>query len=1567
MKLLGRGTEHEEVDRVSPDEQAALRRITMLAAGGVAPAEVAAAVAREISTVMGVRLTNIFRFEPNGTATVAASHGAGNPFEIGLNIPLEGDSVTAQIFRTGLPARMSGYSGAAGSIAALSRQAGTKAAVGAPIRIEDRLWGAAVATWTDAMPDDAEARLANFADLVGVAIANAESREALSQLAEEQAALRRVATLVARESSPMEIFHSVTEEAWRVLGSEAVGMLRFEPDGTATLVAQSETPWDPPPLGTRFTLDGENVVTKVHRTGRAARADDWTDATGAVAAMADVLGVRSAVATPIVAEGRVWGLLIAATNGSDPLPVDTESRIGQFTELVATAIANAEAHSDVVRLADEQAALRRVATLVAENPDSEELFSAVAREVAGVLDVRGVIVDRFEADGSQITLGSAYDLELEGAESFLGVGVRLPFHPGTLAAGVWETHRAARVDDYSKLEGGMGDAARAAGVGSGCAAPIMVDGRLWGQMCVFSGEGTELPVGLEDRLDDFVKLLATAISNYDARSSLHELADEQAALRRVATLVAQSAPPAEIFAAASDEVGALFGTGLAGVQRFEEARQSIVFVGVSKDVESAIPVGTSWPLHQGLASEEVYRTGRSARADLVDWSRVDGPVGPAGDQLGVVSMVASPIIVEGRLWGTATVSARERLPENAEERLQKFAELLATAIANTESREKRAILTEEQAALRRVATLVAEESFLADVLAGVAEEVGRVLGGVEWALTRDDRDGMASVLAVSDGNPTPAGSRVPVNAGTAFGRAIIEGKPARIDDYFAEPGDFARVAREHDIHAAVSCPIVVHGGTWGAMSVGWRNPEPLPAGTEALIERFSDLIATAIGNAEARGEVERLAHEQAALRRVATLVALGVEPEGVFRAVADEVSTLFGSEIGAIVRFEDDGTATVLGDVGGPHEPGARVRLDPGYVVHTVSKTGRSARYDTDDPSAASAGSLVRSTGVRSAVASPIVVEGKLWGAVTAGSLDGPMASGAERRLAEFTELVAVAVANTQARGQLTTIADEQAALRRVATLVADQADPSIIFATVAEEVAHSIAADRCAIGRYEGADVLRVVAYWSDHEPKVPAGTPIDVGADEVVAAVRTSSGPLRIDDHEAYSGPLMDYARTLGALPTTTIAAPVFVGRHLWGTIFTSTMAAEPFPEGAESRVMSFAELVATAIANADSREALAGLADEQAALRRVATLVAQGVQPSEIFAAVSREVEGVVGARMDASVTATVVRFDPGQESVLVGASKTIEGTPLGMRWPPHELFVSTRVLRTGEPARVEETEVLPVKGPDAEKLRRQGYLCQVATPIVVEGRLWGAMTLSATETLPAHTEERLESFTELVATAIANAENKSALAASRRRIVAASDETRRRIERDLHDGTQQRLVSLGLAVRAAEAEIPMEHGDLREELSRVATGLADAVEDLQELSRGIHPAILSKGGLGPALRELALRSPITVELKVATDTRLPESIEVAAYFVASEALANAAKHSQASRIQLLLAVRRRILTLSIRDDGVGGAHVGRGSGLIGLADRVEALGGSIEVQSAEGEGTRVTAKLPLDTTA
>jgi signal transduction histidine kinase/ketosteroid isomerase-like protein len=542
------------------------------------------------------------------------------------------------------------------------------------------------------------------------------------------------------------------------------------------------------------------------------------------------------------------------------------------------------------------------------------------------------------------------------------------------------------------------------------------------------------------------------------------------------------------------------------------------------------------------------------------------------------------------------------------------------------------------------------------------------------------------------------------------------------------------------------------------------------------------------------------------------------------------------------------------------------------------------------------------------------------------------------------------------ARGEAGVVAEEQAALRRVATLVARGVSQSEVFAAVTQETGWLVAADTTSLMRFEPDDTITLVAAWSARNADLPigAGRPVD----EQLRSIRETGQPWRWGPADLPpTGPFVEEARALGM--RTFVGVPIVVDGRIWGVAFASSTADQPFADDAESRLAGFTELVATAIANAESREALARLVEEHAALRRVATLVAQGVPPVEIYSAVSGEVARLFSAE------AAVLRFEhDGPAIVFVGVSKTLE-LPIGTRWEFQTGMASAEVYRTGLSARVDVMDWSSANGPVAAAARRLGVVSTVVSPIVVEGRLWGAMSLSSTdELLPVDTERRLEKFTELLATAIANAESRSELAASRRRIVAASDEARRRIERDLHDGTQQRLVSLGLAVRAAEADVPADRGDLRAELSRIAVGLADAGAELQEVSRGIHPAILSEGGLGPALRTLARRSAVPVDLDVTTNARFPEPIETAAYFVASEALANAMKHAHASRIEVSLATRNGSLLLSIRDDGVGGASPARGSGLVGLADRVEALGGSIHVQSGVGAGTHIAADLPLE---
>jgi signal transduction histidine kinase len=885
------------------------------------------------------------------------------------------------------------------------------------------------------------------------------------------------------------------------------------------------------------------------------------------------------------------------------------------------------------------------------------------------------------------------------------------------------------------------------------------------------------------------------IANAEEREALARLADEQAALRRVATLVAQDATPAEIFAAVSAEVDRVFDLDpatfdVAGVVRFEPGPELLV-VGVSKSVE-AVPLGSRFPPNDLFAPTHVLRTGRSARVCDGDLASVGGEVADFLRHHGYLSQVASPIVVEGRLWGAVSVNSWNELPLDTEERLERFTELVATAIANAESRQALHSLADEQAALRRVATLVARDAPSTDVFEAVATEVGKLLNTDITVVGRYDGDGAATAIGSWSASPgeVPVGTRSAIGGRNVLTIVAETGKPARVDGYDDASGEAAEIARRHGWHSSIAAPIIVVDRLWGVMLVATKRPEPFPAGAEERLAAFTDLVSTAVANAQAHDELRRFGEEQAALGRVATLVATGAAPERVFTAVVEEASSLLRLERIELVRYDGDATGTVIAASG-------------------------------DHPFPA----------------------GSTW------SLD----------------------------------------------------DPSVM-ATVART--------RCAA----------------------------------------------RIDDYSTLNGEIARTARD--ASFQSAIGAPMTVEGRLWGVIIAISTDPEPIPERSEARLGQFTDLVATAVANAEARQALEHVAAEQATLRRIATLVAQGVQPEEVFRAVTEEVAATFCA-----ITA-VMRFehDP-TRVVLVGASKEI-GNPIGTRWEIDDALAAAEVYRTGRSARVNREQWSSAGGAIGEAVRGLGIASTVASPIIVEGTMWGVIGVNAGEELPPDTEQRLEKFTELVTTAIANAEGKSELADSRRRIVSASDETRRRIERDLHDGTQQRLVSLGLAVRAAEANLPPERDDLRAQLSGVATGLIAAVEDLQEISRGIHPAILSKGGLGPALGALAHRSAIPVDLDITTEVRLAEPIEVAAYFVASEALANAVKHSQASRIDVSLERRERSLLLSVRDDGVGGADTASGSGLVGLTDRVEALGGSIRICSRPGKGTQITAELPLE---
>jgi GAF domain-containing protein len=703
--------------------------------------------------------------------------------------------------------------------------------------------------------------------------------------------------------------------------------------------------------------------------------------------------------------------------------------------------------------------------------------------------------------------------------------------------------------------------------------------------------------------------------------------------------------------------------------------------------------------------------------------------------------------------------------------------------------------------------------------------------------------------------------------------------------------------------------------------------------------------------------------EQAALRRVATLVARGAPSTEVFTAVTHEAAGLLGADLAGMSRFDPDDLQTVVAAWPGDRDHvavGTRLPIfDGDNIARAVHETGQPARVDDWTRASGPVAESVRALGVRSSVGGPIVVDGRLWGVLIVDSRgEEPFPEGTEWQLAHFTELAATAVANGEARRELDRLAEEQSALRRVATLVAQGVSPAEAFAAVASELGRLLGAQIVHLNRLEPDGTITTVAAWSERGDHVPVGTRLSLDGDSVTARVVFSRRAARIDDYEGAHGEVAEalHARWI----RSAVGSPILVEGRVWGAMVVASTRDEPQPDDTETHLTDFTELVGTAIANAHARAEVTRLAEEQAALRRVATLVARESSPAELFAAVAEEVGAVLGA--DA---AQVLRYEPdGAATVVAGWSNEGRDMLLDTRLALEGESVALTVLQTGQPARIDSYS--DPRGSIAMLLRALGLRSSVGAPIVVEGRLWGVVIAGSArdEPLGAGTEARIAEFTELVATAIANADGRAKLTASRARVVAAADGERRRIERNLPDGAQQRLVALGLQLRAAEATAPVELLELRKQLGDAVTGLTGVLEDLQEISRGLHPAILSQGGLEPALRVLARRSAVPVELRIDVPARLAERVEVAAYYVASESLANAAKHARATTVWIAAAIRDGNLALEVRDNGAGGADPARGSGLIGLTDRVEALGGRLEIISPFGEGTLLRAALPVD---
>jgi signal transduction histidine kinase len=849
-------------------------------------------------------------------------------------------------------------------------------------------------------------------------------------------------------------------------------------------------------------------------------------------------------------------------------------------------------------------------------------------------------------------------------------------------------------------------------------------------------------------------------------------------------------------------------------------------------------------------------------------------------------------------------------------------------------------LAAEHLGLRRIAELVAKGVPQGELFAAVAIEASRLIKE-DTTLLRVEGERVYSSIAVC-GGPTPVGTRFAIAEEDEGLLAEIARtrRPARRDDYVGRGGPaFAR--DQLGLGSAVAVPVIVDDRIWGVLTASTTDGRRLPLDTENRLAQFAELVAAALANAQARSDLQRMADEQTALRQVAELVARTAPNEEIFAAVTTNASHLLDDAPMTLTRFGGDRELVVLATHGGPAPVGTHIAYQPETLPDQVRCGARAVRVDdyTREPDA----DLATQFNLSAAVSVPISVGSEVWGMLTATSDAAPMSAGTEQRLLQFAGLVTAALSNVQARTELQSLADEQAALRSVAELAAQDVPADQVLAAVARQASRLTGVDFSTLLRFEPDGSTEIAALDG-----APAGVEVGMRApatgDGATQQVWRSGQPARVDNLAESSSHWAQVAHGHGF--STSAAVPILIQGTLWG-VLVAVGRDNPLPAQIHIHLTRFAELAGTAIAAAQGRSKLALLAEEQVALRRVAELVARGAAPTDVFTAVAAEASPLHG-----DLGSFLVRYDADGAAVVVATCNS--QAPVGQRSSTSPGTAFGEVLRTGRPVRVDTFEGMPL----AEMAGQHG----VAVPIIVEGRVWGALaTTSAGLPLPARTEDRLTSFAEITAASIANAEYRDKLTASRARVVATADETRRRLQRDVHDSAQQRLVHTIITLKLAKEAIA-NGGTVAELVDEALENAQRANSELRDVVHGILPAALSRGGLRAGLESLLSDFSLPVELD-ADLPRLAADTETTAYFIVAEALTNVVKHAQATATSVKLTINDTNLDIDVRDNGVGGADPGQGSGLTGLLDRVEASNGMLSISSPAGTGTAVHATLPI----
>ena len=774
-------------------------------------------------------------------------------------------------------------------------------------------------------------------------------------------------------------------------------------------------------------------------------------------------------------------------------------------------------------------------------------------------------------------------------------------------------------------------------------------------------------------------------------------------------------------------------------------------------------------------------------------------------------------------------------------------------------------LVEKERALRDVAELIAHAGADADIIAIIVREASLQIQGLPVTLSQFVSQRELLVLASPDG-PAEPGMRIVFEADTLPDQILRTGSPFRVDDYRTQPD--AEMAARFGNAAGLGVPIVVEGRAWGFFYVS-SSAEPLPPGTEGLLAAFAQLVTASFDSIEARNQLRAVAAHDETMRSIQH-EASGASITAVAQRLAEYAAKLGGVE---------HATLAIIG----------------GVVVAAA------------DPVVSITNSSIRPT---QTLAFPVTAQHEPLGVFTIETALPALPLQTSRYLADLSEVAARIILAITNRQHLSELIDEQASLRRIAELAArgvPRTGPmDDILAAICRAASDQLGGREVTLLQFESADTIVAVATYAG---PVPPGVRVVHPPNSLSDRVARTQASVRVDDFDVL--PSADIVRRFGI--RAAVGVPVFIEDRLWGA-FVSTSQIGPLPRDTERRLEGFAKLTWAAIANAEARESLRRLADEQAALRHVAELVARESPLPAVFDAVVEESARVLNAS-----SAAIVRD------------------------------------RSGES---EDASVVAEVKPQAAT-----GVHSAETPIHVNGVKWGTLLVSSDALSRMDGRDRLKPFADLMAAAIANADHRERLTQSRARVIAAADEARRRLQRDVHDGAQQRLVHTILLLKLAR-DSAGKGEDVIDLLADALSNADEANRQLRDIVRGILPAALTRNGLAAGIEALVTDTPIPVELTLDVP-RLPASIETTGYFTVAEAITNAVKHAHATlvRVSCAMSSTKEELIITIEDDGLGGANPSLGTGLTGLRDRIEASGGTIVIESDPRHGTHIIARVPV----